>query len=120
MTFPRSPTSGPLGRASALEIRDSRIAPYQLDNVIGKREVFLIFDFAVLSRTFRYRSRMSLTAWSEAEGSSYTGHEVDALAPRADEGRGRLRKAPGSREQTLYPEMSEWGNPTGEVQFTPG
>jgi len=26
---------------------------------------------------------------------------VDALAPRADEGRGRLRKAPGSREQTL-------------------
>ena len=34
-------------------------------------------------------------------GSSYTGHEVDALAPRADEGRGRLRKAPGSREQTL-------------------
>ncbi len=33
-------------------------------------------------------------------GSSYTGHEVDALAPRADEGRGRLRKAPGSREQT--------------------
>jgi len=38
---------------------------------------------------------------------------VDALAPRADEGRGRLRKAPGSREQTLYPEMSEWGNPAG-------
>ena len=28
----------------------TRIAPYQLDNVIGKREVFLIFDFAVLSR----------------------------------------------------------------------
>ena len=34
-------------------------------------------------------------------GSSYKGHGVDALAPRADEGRGRLRKAPGSREQTL-------------------
>ena len=34
-------------------------------------------------------------------GSSYKGHEVDALAPRADEGRGRLRKASGSREQTL-------------------
>ena len=33
-------------------------------------------------------------------GSSYKGHGVDALAPRADEGRGRLRKAPGSREQT--------------------
>src|SRR4029079_9857125 len=34
-------------------------------------------------------------------GSSYKGHGVDALAPRADEGRGRLRKAPGSREQTV-------------------
>jgi hypothetical protein len=34
-------------------------------------------------------------------GSSYKGHGVDALAPRADEGRGRLRKASGSREQTL-------------------
>ena len=34
-------------------------------------------------------------------GSSYKGHGVDALAPRADEGRGRLRKAPGSREQTF-------------------
>ena len=35
------------------------------------------------------------------KGSSYKGHGVDALAPRADEGRGRLRKASGSREQTL-------------------
>ena len=33
--------------------------------------------------------------------SSYKGHGVDALAPRADEGRGRLRKASGSREQTV-------------------
>jgi hypothetical protein len=68
--------------------------------VIGKREVFLIFDFAVLSEQFRLPIRQPVTAWSEAGGSSYTGHEVDALAPRADEGRGRLRKAPGSREQT--------------------
>ena len=43
-------------------------------------------------------------------GSSYTGHEVDALAPRADEGRGRLRKASGSREQTLIR-----GCPNGET-----
>jgi hypothetical protein len=120
VTFLRPPTSGPLERASALEIRHRGSHLTNWINVIGKREVFLIFDFAVLSRKFRYRSHTSLTAWSEAEGSSYTGHEVDALAPRADEGRGRLRKAPGSREQTLYPEMSEWGNPTGEVQFTPG
>jgi len=33
--------------------------------------------------------------------SSYTGHGVDALAPGADEGRGRRRNAPGSCEQAL-------------------
>ena len=38
------------------------------------------------------RPHLTLTAWSDAGWrSSYTGHEVDALAPRADEGRGRLR-----------------------------
>jgi hypothetical protein len=31
--------------------------------------------------------------------SSVEGHTVDALAPRADEGRGKLRKASGSRKQ---------------------
>jgi hypothetical protein len=36
---------------------------------------------------------------------------VDALALRADEGRGTLRKASGSRVQALYPGISEWGNP---------
>jgi hypothetical protein len=33
--------------------------------------------------------------------SSYTGHGVDALAPGADEGRGRRRNASGSCEQAL-------------------
>ncbi len=37
---------------------------------------------------------------------------VDALALDADEGRGTLRKASGSRVQALYPGMSEWGNPS--------
>lgn len=31
--------------------------------------------------------------------SSYKGHRVDALAPGAEEGRGRLRKVTGSRLQ---------------------
>ena len=31
--------------------------------------------------------------------SSYKEHRVDALAPYADEGRGKLRKATGSRKQ---------------------
>ena len=38
---------------------------------------------------------------------------VDALASNAEEGRGTLRKAPGSRVQTQYPGISEWGNPPG-------
>ena len=36
---------------------------------------------------------------------------VDALALDAEEGRGTLRKASGSRVQALYPGMPEWGNP---------
>ena len=33
--------------------------------------------------------------------SSYKEHRVDALAPYAEEGRGKLRKATGSRKQAL-------------------
>ncbi len=33
--------------------------------------------------------------------SSYKEHRVDALAPYADEGPGKLRKATGSRKQAL-------------------
>jgi hypothetical protein len=111
----RPPTSGLLGDPD--DLRSSRPSGRTLPTGYVKsveREV-TIFDFAVLSE--KSRSPSTDDRWvSGWRGSSYTGHEVDALAPRADEGRGRLRKAPGSREQTLYPEMSEWGNPAGEVQ----
>ncbi len=43
---------------------------------------------------------------------SYKGCMEDALASRGEEGRGRLRKAPGSGQTRFDPEMSEWGNPT--------
>ena len=36
---------------------------------------------------------------------------VDALASRADEGRGSLRYAPGSWQPSVDPGVSEWGNP---------
>ena len=36
---------------------------------------------------------------------------VDALAARGDEGRGRPRKASGSRQTGFDPGVSEWGNP---------
>jgi hypothetical protein len=38
---------------------------------------------------------------------------MDALALGAEEGRGRLRKAPGSCQASFDPGMSEWGNPAG-------
>ena len=43
---------------------------------------------------------------------------VDALAARGDEGRGRLRKASGSRQTGFDPEVSEWGNPPLGVSCT--
>ena len=36
---------------------------------------------------------------------------MDAWAFASEEGRGRLRKATGSRQTGLEPWMSEWGNP---------
>ncbi len=42
---------------------------------------------------------------------SYQGLTVNALAPDAEEGRGSLRKAPGSREQALIR-----GSPNGETR----
>jgi len=36
---------------------------------------------------------------------------VDALALQAEEGRGELRKAPGSGRARGDPEIPEWGNP---------
>ena len=41
---------------------------------------------------------------------SFCGHSVDALVPRADEGRGGLRYAPGSWRASVDPGVSEWGN----------
>ena len=44
-------------------------------------------------------------------GSSDKVHEVDALAITGEEGRGSLRKAAGSWQTSIDPQMSEWGNP---------
>ena len=55
----------------------------------------------------------SLHNWSQdlAKKSSYKEHRVDALAPYAEEGRGKLRKATGSRKQAL-----NRGYPNGETR----
>ena len=51
---------------------------------------------------------------------SYEGRTVNAWASNADEGRGTLRKASGSCVRTLYPRISEWGNPAGRTPVTGG
>jgi hypothetical protein len=38
-------------------------------------------------------------------------HTVDALAVEGDERRVSLRKASGSWQMSIDPEISEWGNP---------
>ena len=50
---------------------------------------------------------------------SEQGHTADALAPRADEGRGKLRKATGNCQASLDPWMSEWGNPPSVMGWYP-
>jgi hypothetical protein len=44
-------------------------------------------------------------------GSSDKVHVVDALAITGEEGRGSLRKAAGSWQTSIDPQISEWGNP---------
>ena len=45
---------------------------------------------------------------------------ADALAVGGEEGRSSVRKAPGSWQTSIDPEMSEWGNPpcVSEVSIT--
>ena len=81
------------------------VAPSQVDIPIGNQND----DFAVIKGVIPDTSCFRPVG-QEPWGSSYKGHGVDALAPRADEGRGRLRKASGSREQTLIR-----GCPNGET-----
>jgi hypothetical protein len=47
-------------------------------------------------------------------GSSTKVHVVDALAITGEEGRGSLRKAAGSWQTSIDPQISEWGNPLRE------
>ena len=44
---------------------------------------------------------------------SYTEDRVDALALKAEEGRGDRRNVPGELHASVEPGESEWGNPSG-------
>ena len=39
---------------------------------------------------------------------------VDALTPKDEEGRRRVRKAPVRSQATVDPEISQWGNPSAD------
>ncbi len=48
------------------------------------------------------------------------GHAVDALACRADEGRGHAAIHLGERLARDDPRIPEWGNPAGDKPRRPG
>ena len=51
---------------------------------------------------------------------SVDGHAVDALACRADEGRGHAAIHLGERLARDDPRIPEWGNPAGDKPRRPG
>ena len=53
-------------------------------------------------------------------GSREQEHQADALAPEAEEGRAKLRKATGRRLKAREPWISEWGNPADRRSVTSG
>jgi hypothetical protein len=69
----------------------------------GKIQVLGLGVRHVISRVFE-------VIWSSDQA-----HTVDALAVRGDEGRGSLRKVPGSRQQTLIRKC-----PNGETHRASG
>ena len=72
--------------------RYARNEPAHLDNCTARK---------IQERPVRVKDNFT-EYWSQDqndEKSSYKEHRVDALAPYADEGRGKLRKATGSRKQ---------------------
>jgi len=54
----------------------------------------------------------------EAKEESYEGHRVDALAQRADEGRGKQRKASGSCKQAMIRRYPNGGTRRGQCPVT--
>ena len=60
------------------------------------------FDSSSMGLVSRIEDLDKSSNWSQdhmTKKSSYKEHRVDALAPYAEEGRGKLRKATGSRKQ---------------------
>ena len=62
-----------------------------------------------------HRQAVEPSTGVRVRGSSEQAHTVDALATTGDERRGSLRKAPGSWQISVDPEISEWGNPPARV-----
>ena len=119
----RPPTSGSLGRQPDLgrDVAEARASGPHLNNWIVFRQI----EDLRFRRVVKEISRSKIPPAADRlvrcwRGSSYKGHGVDALAPRADEGRGRLRKASGSREQTLIRRCPNGETRLGSCPVTPG
>jgi hypothetical protein len=117
----RPPTSGSLGTIESHPIVEVHLGGPHLNNwiVFGRNEESSISPSSQGNDPDRSRPSTDrlVRGW---RGSSYKGHGVDALAPRADEGRGRLRKASGSREQTVIRRCPNGETRLGSCPVTPG
>ena len=117
----RPPTSGSLGTIDPVSTVEVHLGGPHLYNwiVFGRNEESSISPSSQGNdpdRSHPSTDRL-VRGW---RGSSYKGHGVDALAPRADEGRGRLRKASGSREQTVIRRCPNGETRLGSCPVTPG
>ena len=71
----------------------------------------IVAFFAASPAVVFNRPVMDVTTGVRVMGSSEQAHTVDALATTGDERRDSLRKAAGSWQTSIDPQMSEWGNP---------
>ena len=87
---------------SDLPSGESRRLRRRIRKASGKRTLTTAQREKIQERPVLGKNQFLPTNWSQDQidgKSSYKEHRVDALAPYAEEGRGKLRKATGSRKQ---------------------
>ena len=83
-----------------------------------RRRVMILIIVREKRRSSKGQSTANPSPGLGVGGSSDQAHAVNALATTGDERRDSLRKAPGSGQIHLDPEISEWGNPPARVSQT--
>ena len=83
-----------------------------------RRRVMILIIVREKRRSSKGQSTANPSPGLGVGGSSDQAHAVNALATTGDERRDSLRKAPGSWQISIDPEISEWGNPPVRVSIS--